>query len=715
LKKDISFFLNSLLVSGFGLQFNEWFKSRRRIVMKKQMALVRVFSYTGPAMAGTFYGDFLLRLEERVPHFPVREVLIAGFYILMQKMGKELKHEITPQSIQNTFSSLVNWYVTAGMAYKYTTPTRAAEAFVAQVVPAIKKGIAEMQPGMATSLQEVAQKPAAQFFAQLMKELKEWGEQLNGLCGRYAERNLAKRGDLHINEVAYQNEPHSKDDHFTSLGTVFDFRKGYEKSITKEDPVVMVSRLKELDQAIQRSLKKTLALWRKVPQHVRLFPDDVTVMGSIDREWLHTQLLLEVIGVRDREFIMASELGRAINAVRCTSNAVLVEQCLTRLSRSGVTYTENEQSFLRSHIEAEVKFHQSHAWTREPSPAQFVYVVYLQFDADVLITRDLSQEELLLIAKDRREEVGVDVGITGDRDTQLERLLAELPGRINWPKCTAQDVQEILKARVIPYGEVVKGVASMPEKNRAQAARYLITPKHQDRGGKSHRLLLHYGLVPADWEVLEKYVSTLSPKEAEQCLRSFLEMAGDVGTQGDLGLSEEKFRTIARIVSSERLSDILATPRAWTEVAFRYVMPFLGMVTDRTKKVDVLAWRDALRVFFTKETWIMIVLHAYAIRRFGEYDDCRTGRSCEFDAPPWEKVYETVNGVEKVKQVALHDILGTSLEEAKRIIQSMTEEDACVVIGDEARVVAEKADFTKAKEAYFAAKEQSKGKKKKSK
>jgi len=467
---------------------------------------------------------------------PWEEIVANGLWAVMLRVAEIYKMAMnTEDRVILNVAPLVNRMLNVGLTLAYATPEIAADAFEIEMRHALEQAVHETPIGTTVAFQDLVQLPAAQFFASLVKQAKEFVHKLKVRVYRIEQANRPKEKPKgNENTAAWDRIAGQDDDRqlwfyvsFQRYDYFINLIHALEPNTDMDLPRHPSDRDKRLDNVLYDLVPEALArlddcmrcilLLRRVPNRMIKVPREAVADTSFMEDiWIRTQIALSIIDAPDRDYIDIAEFEPAINAAQDLDDAEILEKFLARMRSRGVRQDSDVEKLLIELAKEQIgPVHM--AWPHVDSDTVFSFHVLIR-----LAEFEIPSERALQLATDNVKMVtGAPIDAT---DEEISRAVSK---NVPWERMTWKDFVLILEKGEITDQDLAKGIARMPSEIRMKAAQQLY--QHHEADPALLGLILQPldESVPAD--LVDRYLPKASVEDLPAVLRRHLydlEMAG---------------------------------------------------------------------------------------------------------------------------------------------------------------------------------------------
>ncbi|MFH1946655.1 MAG: hypothetical protein ABIJ23_00645 [Candidatus Magasanikbacteria bacterium] len=604
----------------------------------------------------TPFQQFVASLEKRYAgntnwvHFPVRQALSWGLWLLVTNLAKQLEISLSTKSKVEDVSKRLDRLVNVGLTITYSNMSEAVEDFHRHVVLVIERAIELgykpsiqmpikawklLSEGNTTFIEQEIRKagqvrpvgssyrlwqyPVALFFAPLVKTARLRGEEIAGLL-----RQLESRNWIGVHDYTYLDLGNA-----TTAGTYglvveyLDPTKepavGRQRTSFSRESIDLLE-LCRLARVLPKKLNYMLleqSAFRKLgikPQSEWDIEYDDAIF-SISDTWLRTQVLLTAVSAKDkRDVLLLREYMPAVRLIHNADQEKLIEQAMVRVGADKLGLVERSIIFkIISNIIDLIKEYD----LEEINPIE-------QSTSIICNTSEMMDDERL------SHDTAVAVA-QGESSLHLEvvNYPTLVANSLVWSQINIEQLRKMLDYEFLSYATLVRGVAEgMPRSKQEQASQTLL--EYVGKQGSTREnieILFEYGLVQLNKDILDEYIEIIPLRHLCPWLvsvRDELYCSGWENIRPDLAVL--LMRGVIRLPKDE-IYDFVHRRFAWVHVLNVLLLENedgVDLVVKLTKQVD-----PEIRKLWILGALVLQRLEAYTV---GVEED--EGRG---ETEPWNK------------------------------------------------------------------------------
>ena len=327
-------------------------------------------------------------------NFPLERAIASGLWLLMVGLAKRWNVKLTTEVSVASVAERTDILLNAGLAVGFSSPDEAVaawkrtvekpieRAFVLGLRPGIDLPLAAWQElaagnedafvealqatpaGSSIGLDGVWQKPAASFFAEVVKTCRSWSAEIDETMARFIKSNTISRESSTNVGLTYVGEDivretgryleilagaDAEENEETKNGVP---KRYFREPPTKADLAYMYARLPAIEPVIAECVQR-IEFYRKLPHRFSARSRDPSLLGrAVAIEWLNTQILLAVGGYPDRDHMSEEESLDALVKLPGLDNEAVVKAVMARLGKRGMKLPAKDVVRLSAEIAA---------------------------------------------------------------------------------------------------------------------------------------------------------------------------------------------------------------------------------------------------------------------------------------------------------------------------------------------------------------------------
>ncbi len=387
--------------------------------------------------------------------FPLEQALAYGLWNVMIRIGEKIGAQLDSERVVlETVAPVVNRLVNAGLALSYGSIDHAAADFCKEVVAESEQELLrssvqrQSRPQQTALLQNLVHVRVSAFFAKLIKKTQEKRKEIQELYqDLHASLFVPESSVTWIKFVDY-------DKFDNALALLDPLQKGDYSP--RDEAVIYRHLVGDLAKELRLSIDR-IDVYSILPIKLRGLPQEVKKAfsaGSIETNWVSTQVMLELLGItEDREHITHEEHRRAASIAMKLIPADLATRALERVERlRHFAITGSLRSKLLKYMTDSLEEQLSLAWDKSLGMC-FEPFVLIPLDA---MTLDEEDAAALLTGHNQELLSGLDLMAPKDRDAYLRK---EIFDKVDWKAVDADELIRSFTDKLFPEEMLFDGLA----------------------------------------------------------------------------------------------------------------------------------------------------------------------------------------------------------------------------------------------------------------
>lgn len=540
--------------------------------------------------------------------FPFIQAMTDGLWPVLLRMAEMLS--IVPETERRVkeVTRRIDRLLNLGLVLQYEGKMNlAAEAFSRKVVESTEAALTRLSEDKPVRITTFWQDAAAKFFGDLVRGVRQYGEEIAGLYRQLSSENVASR-ELGVDAILVEDVDRRMLP-YLSLENDEEYKEGLRL-------YVMTACLR------LRFLLSTVAALKNLPIKWNQLPKDLArgEQWYLETTWINTQLLRAAAQLSDADYLEATDYATALQLAKKTDPRTLATRFFSRLSKRGWIGTEVERKIIAGLVR------RSHRFIKQEIPdAAITHLTLNHFFLQVSVD-DLTIERSMAIP------TALGNSLSGARARGQIRL-DDLFEKIDWWALSSEDFEAMIEEQTLPATFLVKGILRMPKERRGEAAVQLLespsTLIEDYLNTEAMELILKHKLVAVTDELVSDHLEVF-PKEE---LRTRLEaMVCEMCNQEP---NPALFVRLAISLPQDEVRQIILSSRTRFDVVLFLDSEILDSVSAERAGISSREV-EVFRNVFTKEQWTLLVLSDQLIIHEGAIGDPERNLSAEI--PLWSEV-----------------------------------------------------------------------------